>query len=237
MQDGKFSMSTTQTTLLNTTGLDSIPTPACSLDITNDSSCRDNSKVINHLNNSKPNISLANKNSNNEPSLVNTLKLNNQLLINQNNETNLLNYQANSNDLCSSSASSILISSSQISSKSSQNSEINNQSQHSMSSSAFIDPKKNILLKNIQENEDFESEPNLAKKENSRKLSNRTRSSFLNQSLNETNRDLTRSYTGNDSSEFNEPDRNGVNNQVMDDEEVNSEIVSLNHVIYNNIQF
>lgn len=226
MQDGKFSLSTTQTTMLNTSGLDSMPTPACSLDLTNDSSCRDNSKVINHFNNSKANVSLANNApSNHEPSLVNTLKLNNQLLINpindKNIETSSLIYPGNMNDLCSSSASSILISSSQISSKSSQNSGIHDHNQQSMSST-FIDPKKNVILQNIQENEDFESEPNLAKKQNSRKLSNRTRSSFLNQSLNETNRDLTRSYTENECTEFNEPDHN----QALNDDEVNSEIVS-----------
>lgn len=126
-------------------------------------------------------------------------------------------------DLSSSSASSIIVSSSI------QNSSL--QSKHVQSMST-IDPNK--PLNHIQESENFESEPNLIahthhverKFENLRKIANRPRSSVLNQSLNETNRDLTRSFTGtSDNSEFNEVNVEVRKSQLTDDED-STELVS-----------
>lgn len=261
-QDGQnLLLSHAPTTLLNTHGLDS--KPGTQID------CRDNSKIINHLskktskdnilvNTSQGSLNYKNTKVNNQPNstkqsnLVNTVKLNNQILLNQNNQMNIQKNERpqiitgeinsilvrdNGSDLCSTSASSILASSSsQISSKSSKsskNSQISSiQYPHpqSQSSSTFIDNKKSNHLRHIQETDDFESEPNLlvnskeyrAKQENSRKLALRARSSFLNQSLNETNRELTRSYT--ESSEINIEVHK---NQATDEEDL-AETVSLN---------
>lgn len=129
-------------------------------------------------------------------------------------DTSSLIVRDNVSDLCSTSTSSILAtsSSSQISSKSSRNSSSIQYAHTQSQSSTYIDPKKN-LLRHITEMEgDFESEPNLnverrtaPKMDNARKLINRTRGSSLNQSLNETSRNLASSYseTTCDSSEVN----------------------------------
>lgn len=263
MQDSKNALNSTQTTLLNTTGLDTKPNGSSQL---LNESYRDNSKIINHLSNSKNNIlmnsqgNLINISSNHnngakQLSRANIVQLNNQILINPNdksyktdnyndkqNPETPTTFRDNSSDLCSTSASSILISSSQISSKSSksyQNSSI--QSAHPQSqSSTYIDPKKN-LLNHIQENEDFESEPNLLtnklriKKENSRNLSNRPRMSLINQSLNEKNRNLTRSY----SESSNGDELEGRKNQVIHNEPAgieNNAITDLNWKKYKSLQ-
>lgn len=85
MQDGKSSLNLTQTTLLNTSGLDSKPVSIDSTSqIGKDSTqYRDNSKIINHLSHGKKTNHSANS-STKQTTLVNTVNLNNEILLNRN---------------------------------------------------------------------------------------------------------------------------------------------------------
>ena len=235
----KYLLNSTQTTLLNTAGLDAAP---CQQAVSLNEAARDNSKIINHLNQNKfaaANTHLLTQKDLKQANLIHSAKLN-QILIpnpNLNHTSRHLKYlfwkfffkiifdegkqEASCNsmndDLCSSSASSILASSSMSAGSSTQSNPMQNQSM------TAIDHGR--LLKNIIEYDDCESTPNLlltkcrssidclwiwqfikcfcfqtasadgdSKGRNARKLSHRTRGSYLNHSLNET--DLTRSYVG-----------------------------------------
>jgi len=113
-----------------------------------------------------------------------------------------------------------------------QNESLQSQQVQSMSN---IDPQKTTLPKHIQEKEVFESEPNLLNKKDegssTRKLSNRPRDSHLNNSLKETNRDLTKSYTE-DSYQYNEVEIEvQKNHAATDDEDSTTENVSYQIII------